>query len=152
MAEDNKRVVVRNRGVFHEYSITEIYNAGIVLKGSEVKSLRQSRASLKDSYCKIEGGEIFIYNLYISPYEQSKAFTPNPKRKRKLLLHKQEINRLIGRTTQRGLALVPVEIYFEKSQYAKVAVGLAKKKKSYDKREAIKLRDIEREIRGVRGV
>ena len=144
----NKKIVVTNRKMFHEYDIFEKYEAGIVITGSEVKSLRESKASLQDSFCKIDNSEAFIYNFHITPYEKSTTWTSyNPKRKRKLLLHKREIYRLFGRMTQRGLTLVPSEMYFNKSGIVKLTICLAKKRKGPDKRELIKRKDLERELR-----
>lgn len=143
----NKKVVVTNRKAYRDYEFIENYEAGIVLSGSEVKSLRTSKSSLQNSFCKIEHGEIFIYNLYINPDSSTGYGKFNPTRKRKLLLHKAEINRLFGKTTQHGLTIIPTEIYFNKSGLAKVNIALSKKRKGPDKREILRKRDLEREMR-----
>jgi len=141
-----KKIISTNKKALHEYEILETYESGIVLVGSEVKSLREGKAALKDGFGRIEGEEAFLYNVHISPYEKSSTKDYDPKRKRKLLLHKHEIKRLMGRVQQRGLTLVPLEMYF-KDGNAKVSLGLARGKKTYDKREALKRREAEREIR-----
>jgi len=139
-------VVCQNKKAFHDYFIEERFEAGIVLVGTEVKSLRQGKAHLKDSYASIWKGEIFLYKTHISPYLQADKFTqPDPDRRRKLLLHKQEILKLIGKTKEKGYTLIPTKIYFKNGK-AKVEVGLAKGKKMYDKREAIKKKTVEREM------
>jgi SsrA-binding protein len=144
----NKKIIVTNRKMLHEYNILEKYEAGIVINGSEVKSLRESKASLQDSFCKIDDNEAFIYNLHIAPYEKSTTWASyEPKRKRKLLLHKREIYRLFGKMTQRGLALVPSEMYFNKPGIVKMTICLAKKRSGPDKRELIKKKDLDRELR-----
>jgi len=141
-----KKIISANRKALHDYEILETYESGIVLIGSEVKSLREGRVALKDGFARIEGEEAYLYNVHISPYEKSSTKDYDPKRERKLLLHKHEIKRLMGRVQQRGLTLVPLEMYF-KGGNAKVSLGLAKGKKVYDKREALKRREAEREIR-----
>jgi len=138
--------VVTNRKAFHDYFILETYEAGIALKGTEVKSLRQGNANLQDSYAAIKNGEVWLHNMHISPFEKGNINNHEPKRDRKLLLHKQEIRRLIGKVSEKGLTLVPLRIYF-KNKVAKVELGLAKGKKQYDKREAIARRDAERQVR-----
>ncbi len=138
--------VATNREARHNYHILESFEAGIVLQGSEVKSLRDKKANLKDSFARIDEEEIFIYNMHITPYPQAGRFAPEPKRKRKLLIHKSEIKKILGRLTQKGLTLVPLKIYFKKGM-AKVEVALAQGKKLYDKREDIKRRDSDRELR-----
>ncbi len=125
----------------------EKYEAGIVLTGGEVKALRQGKCSLKDSFAKIEKEEAWVYNIHIGLYDKSGYATYDPKRKRKLLLHKKEIKRLLGKTTQKGLTLIPLKIYFNNKNIAKVELALARGKKLYDKRQTIKQRDIERRIR-----
>jgi len=132
--------IATNREAKRDFFVLETIEAGIQLKGSEVKSLRQRRATLKDSFARIHGDEIVLYNMYITPYKQAGPSAPEPKRARKLLLHKHEIKRLQGQMTQKGLALIPLRIYFTKS-YAKVELALAKGKRLYDKRDAIKLRE-----------
>jgi len=144
---DVNKIVVNNRKAYHDYEILEEYEAGIVLKGAEVKSLRESKASIQDSFCKIQNGEIFIYNMHIAPYEHAGSFKYPSKRPRKLLLHKKEINRLLGRTTQKGLTIVPLKVYFNKNGLAKISIGLAKKRKTQDKKEYLKRKDLDRQLR-----
>lgn len=143
MAEE---LIATNREARHNYHILESVEAGIELKGAEVKSLREHRANLKDSFARVEGNEIYLYNMHISPYPQAGRFNPEPKRRRKLLLHKTEIKRLFGQLTQKGLTLVPLKLYFKRG-FAKVELALAKGKKLYDKREAIRRRETQRELR-----
>lgn len=138
--------VTQNRKAFHDYFIEETVEAGIMLTGSEVKSMRAGRCNLKDSYARIKNGEIFLVNTHISPYGQADGFTQQaPDRTRKLLLHKREIVRLLGKTREKGYTLVPTRIYFKDGK-AKVEIGLAKGKTSYDKRDSIKARDVKREM------
>ncbi|MEW6040524.1 MAG: SsrA-binding protein SmpB [Elusimicrobiota bacterium] len=141
-----KKVVATNRGLTRQYELIEDYEAGMVLLGSEVKSLRAGTVNIRDSYCTVERGEIFIHNMYISPYKQSGFFSPQPKRKRKLLLHKKQINRIFGRMTQKGFAAVPGELYFNPEGIAKLKIYLVKKKQGPDKREKIIKRETEREL------
>jgi len=143
MAEE---LVATNREARHNYHILEAVEAGIELKGAEVKSLREHRANLKDSFARVEENELYLYNMHISPYPQAGKFNPDPKRRRKLLLHKSEIKRLLGQLTQKGLTLIPLRLYFKRG-IAKVELALAKGKKLYDKREAIRRREAERELR-----
>ncbi len=144
MAEGEKTVVT-NRKARHQYHILETIEAGIVLQGTEVKSLRQGKVNLGDAYAKIKDGEIWLVEMHISPYEQGNVFNHEPRRPRKLLLHKREIKRLIGKVQERGLTLIPLRIYFKRGK-AKVELALAKGKKLYDRREDIKRRDEEREV------
>ncbi|HHW39663.1 MAG TPA: SsrA-binding protein SmpB [Syntrophomonadaceae bacterium] len=145
------KVVAENRKARHDYFIEETYEAGIALAGTEVKSLRAGKASLRDSYAEVSNGEVFVHNMHISPYEKGNRFNRDPKRPRKLLLHKQEIRRLLGQTTQKGYTLIPLRIYFKRGK-AKVEIALARGKKLYDKRESIARRDAQREIaRELRG-
>ncbi len=140
------QVVCQNKKAFHDYFIEERFEAGIVLVGSEVKSLRQGKAHLKDSYASIRNGEIFLLKTHISPYLQADKFTqPEPERKRKLLLHKREVLKLIGKTKEKGYTLIPTKIYFKNGK-AKVELGLAKGKRMYDKRESLKKKAVEREM------
>jgi SsrA-binding protein len=140
------KIVCQNKKAFHDYFIEETFEAGLVLLGTEVKSLRLGRANLKDSYARIKGEEVFLVNTHISPYTQADSFTrPEPTRTRKLLLHKKEIKKLIGKTREKGYTLIPTKIYFKDGK-AKVAIGLAKGKKFFDKRETIKRKTIEREM------
>lgn len=142
----NIKVVCQNKKAYYDYFIDETFEAGLVLKGSEVKSLLIGRANLKDSFARIKDEEIFLMNLHISPYAQADKFTqPDPERTRKLLLHKREINKLIGKTHEKGLTLIPTKIYFKNGK-AKVEIALAKGKKLYDKRESIKKKTVEREM------
>lgn len=145
MSNKGIKVVATNKKAFHDYFIEETYEAGIVLTGTEIKSLRLGRANLKDSFARISGGEVFLHNMHISPFDQGNRFNHEPTRARKLLLHRVEISKLIGLTKERGYALVPLKIYL-KGGFAKVELALAKGKKSYDKRETIARRDANREI------
>ena len=140
------KLVQKNRKAWHEYEITEKVEAGLVLKGSEVKSMRAGNASILESYAKLSKGEAWIVNMDIQPYAQAGPFNHEPKRLRKLLLNRTEINRLQGKTAERGLTLIPLTLYF-KDGYAKVEIGLAKGKKLHDKRESIKKRDVDRDLR-----
>ncbi|SHE40467.1 SsrA-binding protein [Ferrithrix thermotolerans DSM 19514] len=143
----NNKTVATNRKARHDYEILETFEAGIVLQGSEVKSLRLGKAQLRDSYGKVEQGELFAYNVNISPYEYGVGFgAHNPERPKKLLLHKGEIERLRGKVDQDGLTLVPLSIYF-KSGKAKMEIALAKGRKTYDKRHELAKRDAEMEMR-----
>ncbi|KGG80814.1 single-stranded DNA-binding protein [Caloranaerobacter azorensis H53214] len=141
----NIKVIARNKKARHDYFIEETFEAGIVLTGTEVKSIRQGRVNLKDSYAVVEDGEVFINNMHISPYEQGNIYNTDPLRKRKLLLHKREINKLIGYTTQKGYSLIPLSIYI-KNGLVKLELSIAKGKKLYDKRHDIAKRDAERRI------
>lgn len=150
MAEEGgRRVVLRNRKARHEYEILDTYEAGLVLQGAEVKSLRQGKASFTDAFARVEDGEVWLHNLHIQPYEQATRDAPDPKRTRKLLLKESEIARLAGETRQRGRTLVPLDLYFRRG-YAKVTLAVAKGKKLHDKRETLKReamrREAEREI------
>ncbi|MBI5493037.1 MAG: SsrA-binding protein SmpB [Deltaproteobacteria bacterium] len=139
-------VVCQNKKAYHDYFIEETFEAGIMLMGTEVKSLRLGKANLKDSYARIKGEEIFLINTHISPYTQADSFKQiDPNRTRKLLLHKKEILKLIGTTRTKGFTLIPTKIYFKKGK-AKVEVALAKGKSLYDKRETLKKKDVQREM------
>lgn len=142
---DGRKLVCRNRRAWHEYEILETVEAGMVLVGTEVKSLREGRVNLKDSYAKVEGDEVFLVDAHISPYSHGNIMNHDPLRPRKLLLHKKEIRRLGGKVSERGLTLIPLEIYFKEGR-AKVELGLARGKRLYDKRAAIKKRDERREL------
>lgn len=143
-------MVAVNRRAWHDYHILETFEAGLVLKGTEVKSLRAAKAQISDSFCRLHKGEAWLYNLYISPYEQGNIYNVDPRRTRKLLLHQAEIKRLIGKTTQRGLSLIPLKLYFRRG-VAKVEIALVRGKQIYDKREVLKKKEIKREIeRGLR--
>ena len=141
----NEKIVCRNRKAAHEYFIEEVYDAGMVLLGPEVKSLREGRANLVDSYARIKQGEVFLFNMHISPYPYAHHFEVEPTRTRKLLLNKKEIKRLIGKTEEKGYALIPMKVYFSKG-WAKVELALAKGKRKVDKRRAIKDRDLKRDM------
>jgi len=145
-----KDIIASNPSAGRDYQIIETYEAGIELKGSEVKSLRDHRANLKGSFARIEEAEVFLYNLHISPYKATSSFAPEPKRKRKLLLHKTQIRRLIGQISQRGFTLIPLSLYFKKG-YAKVELALCKGKRRYDKREKIKRKAHEAEVKRALG-
>ena len=139
------KVIATNRKALRDFSIEEKYEAGLALQGSEVKSLRAGKVSLIDSYAQVKNAEIFLYNMYIGPYEFDTVIRPDPKRVRKLLLHKKEIRRLIGKTEERGYALVPLRIYFP-GRFAKVELGLGKGKKLFDKRREMADKTAKREI------
>ncbi len=139
------KTISENRIVRHEYFILESFEAGIVLTGTEVKSIRQGHVNLKDSWCSIDNGELFIKGMHISPYEKGNIFNTDPMRVRKLLLHKKEINRLFGTIKQDGLTLIPISLYFKGSN-VKAQVGLCKGKKLYDKRDDMAKRDAQREM------
>lgn len=138
------RLIAQNKKAHHDYFLEETFEAGIELFGTEVKSLRQNKCSLKESYVGIHNGEAYIYNMHISPYEQGNIFNKDPLRTRKLLLHKSEIRRLIGQVKTDGYTIVPVKIYFN-GNYAKLEIALAKGKKLYDKRESLAKKDQRRE-------
>lgn len=144
MAED--KAIATNRQAYHNYTILESIEAGIALKGSEVKSLREGRVNLQDSFARIDKEEIFLYNLHISPYSHVSFDIPNPLRVRKLLLHKNEIIRLSGKVFQKGFTLIPLKLYFKKGK-VKVELALAKGKKFYDQREELRRREVEKETR-----
>lgn len=140
-----KKVITTNRKAFHDYTIFEKYVAGIVLSGTEIKSVRKSAINLKDSFCKIEDNEIFLYNCHISPYEQGNRFNHKAERTRKLLLTKKEILKMHSKIKKDGYTIVPLEVFIVKG-FAKVEIGLAKGKKLYDKRESLAKKDQQREI------
>jgi SsrA-binding protein len=138
--------IAENRKAFHDFHLLETFEAGIVLLGTEAKAIREGRANLRDSFARVEGGEVYLYNVNISPYSHRGYADHEPLRRRKLLLHRDEIRKLIGKTVEKGMTLVPVRMYFKNGR-VKVAVSLAKGKKDYDKRETIKRREIDRETR-----
>ena len=142
-----EQIVTKNRKAYHDYFIQETYEAGIMLVGTEVKSLREGKANLKESYALIKNEEIFLLNCHISPYSHGNLQNHDPLRTRKLLLHKREINKLWAKTSQQGLTLIPLKLYFKDGK-AKVEIGLAKGKRQYEKRESIKEREVKREIEG----
>ena len=144
--EESTQPIADNRKAFHDYHILETFEAGIALLGTEVKGIREGRANLRDSYARVESGEVWLFNVHINPYSHRGYSDHEPTRKRKLLLHRQEIRKLIGRTVERGMTLVPTRMYF-KNGHVKIAIGLAKGKQAHDKRETIKRREADRETR-----
>ena len=147
---NNSKVICYNRKAVHDYFIDEVYEAGIVLLGPEVKSLRNGWVSINDSYAKIKKGEVFLYNMYIKPYPYTHHLYIDPNRPRKLLLNKREINRLIGKTEERGYTLIPIKIYFSTKGWAKVQLALAKGKRKYDKRRILKEKELKRELERIK--
>jgi SsrA-binding protein len=151
MAEKTEREKARtniaeNRKAFHDYHLLETFEAGLVLLGTEVKAIREGRVNLRDSFARVEDGEVYLYNVNISPYSHRGYADHEPLRRRKLLLHRNEILKLVGKTVERGMTLVPVRMYLKNGR-VKVAISLAKGKKEYDKRETIKRREVDRETR-----
>ena len=144
MGKEGKKIVANNKKAFFDYFIEETYEAGVSLAGTEVKSLRMGKGSIKEAFIRIEKGEVYLYGMHISPYEKGNIFNKDPLRVRKLLMHKYEINKLLGKIKEKGYTLVPLNIYFNGS-LVKVEVGLARGKKLYDKREAIAKKDQRRE-------
>lgn len=144
MARESMKPVANNKKAYHDYFIEEKYEAGLALHGTEVKSLRMGKCSVKESFVRIERGEVFVYGMHISPYEKGNIFNKDPLRVRKLLLHRQEIRRMESRIAEKGYTLVPLQVYF-KNGLAKVEIGLAKGKKLYDKRQDIAKKDQRRE-------
>lgn len=145
MRSKGTKKIAENRKAHHDYFVLESYEAGIELVGTEVKSIRQGAVNLKDSWCSIDHGELFVRGMHISPYEKGNIFNRDPMRVRKLLMHRREINKLFGTVKQDGLSLIPLSLYFKDSK-VKVQVGLCKGKKLYDKRESAARRDAKREI------
>ena len=144
--EEAQKNIAENRKAFHDYHILETFEAGIVLVGTEVKAIREGSANLRDSFARVEDGEVWLYNVHINPYSHRGYADHEPTRRRKLLLHRQEIRKLIGKTVEKGLTLVPMRLYF-KSGHVKVALALARGKQAHDKRETIKRREADRETR-----
>jgi SsrA-binding protein len=144
--EDGDVLIAENRKAFFEYHILETFEAGITLLGTEVKGIREGKASLADSYARVEKGEVWLYNVHINPYSHRGYVDHDPKRRRKLLLHAQEIRKLVGKTTEKGLTLVPLRLYFKKGR-VKVAISLVKGKQLHDKRETLRKREVDRETR-----
>ena len=142
---NGEKVVASNRRARHEYFLLETFETGIALRGTEVKSLRQGKASLQESYATIKNGEVWLVDMHVSPYERGAIDAHEPTRTRKLLLHKKEIRRLVGKLTEKGITLIPLRVYF-KNGIAKVELALARGKRAYDKREAIKQREAQREM------
>lgn len=145
MAKNSVGTIAQNKKAYHDYFVDEELEAGIELVGTEVKSIRSGRVNLKDSYVSCKTGEAIIIGMHVSPYEQGSIFNHDPLRPRRLLLHKKEINRLIGLTSQQGLTLIPLKLYF-KGQYVKLSLGICRGKKNYDKRAAIAERDAKRNM------
>ena len=144
MPKGTGKVIAQNKKAYHDYFVEETYEAGIVLQGTEIKSIRNGRVNLKDSYARIINGEVFLMGMHISPYEKGNIFNKDPLRVKKLLLHKYEINKLAGKLAEQGYTLVPLQVYFSKGK-AKMEIGLAKGKKLYDKRQDIAKKDQRRE-------
>jgi len=146
MTAERHKLICRNRKAYFEYTIDDLFEAGLVLKGTEVKSLRDGKAQLADAYAVVEGGEAYLYNLHIGLYDPGNRFNHDPTRKRKLLVHRKEIRRLTGQVERKGYTLIPLRIYFERG-YAKVTIGVARGKREFDKRHAIAERDAARDVR-----
>ena len=146
MGKKERKLVANNKKAYHDFFIEETYEAGIVLTGTEIKSVRQGKVSIKESYAKIINGEMMLLGMNISPYEQGNRYNVDPLRDRKLLLHKQEIRKLIGYTTIKGLTIVPLKMYINEEGRAKVEIGVARGKKNYDKRDDIAKRDAQRDM------
>jgi SsrA-binding protein len=144
--EQTETVVATNRKAFHDYAIEEKMEAGIVLRGTEVKSLREGKVNLRDSYASVDHEQVILHNCHITPYSHGNIMNHDPLRPRKLLLHRKEISKLLGKTQQKGLTIVPLRIYFSPRGKAKVEIALAKGKKQYDRREATKQREAGREV------
>ncbi|MBE5884136.1 MAG: SsrA-binding protein SmpB [Lachnospiraceae bacterium] len=142
--KETQKLIANNKKAFHDYFIDETYEAGIALHGTEVKSMRMGKCSIKESFIRIENGEVFVYGMHVSPYEKGNIFNKDPLRVKKLLLHKYEINKLTGKIKEKGYTLVPLQVYFKEGK-VKVEVGLARGKKLYDKREDIAKKDQRRE-------
>ena len=138
--------IAENRKAYHDYHLLESFEAGIALMGTEVKAIREGRVNLRDSFARVENGEVFLFNVNISPYSHRGYAEHEPLRRRKLLLHRHEIRKLIGKTVERGMTLVPTRLYFKNGR-VKVSISLAKGKKEYDKRETVKRREVDRETR-----
>ncbi|MFD0050131.1 SsrA-binding protein SmpB [Actinomycetes bacterium NPDC127524] len=145
MPKGTGKQLAQNKKAYHDYFIEETFESGIVLQGTEIKSIRAGKVNLKDSFAKIERGEMYLHNMHISPYEQGNRFNHDPLRTRKLLLHKKQISKLIGDTKETGYTIVPLKIYL-KNGFAKVLIGLGRGKKQYDKREDLKKKEAKRDI------
>ncbi len=144
MAKEQVKLIANNKKAYHDYFILDTYEAGLALHGTEVKSLRMGKCSIKESFIRIEKGEVFIYGMHISPYEKGNIFNRDPMRPKKLLLHKTEINKILGKTKEKGMAVVPLKVYF-KGSLVKMEIGVARGKKLYDKRQDIAKKDQKRE-------
>ena len=145
MKKEGVKLVANNKKAYHDYFIEDKYEAGMALVGTEVKSLRQGKCSIEESYIRIEKGEVYVVGMNISPYEKGNIFNRDPLRTRKLLLHKSEINKLIGDSSEKGYTIMPLQVYFKDGK-AKIEIGLAKGKKNYDKRQDIAKKDMRREV------
>ncbi|MEK4028079.1 MULTISPECIES: SsrA-binding protein SmpB [Bacillaceae] len=145
MPKGEGKVVAQNKKARHDFFIEETFEAGIVLQGTEIKSIRAGRVNLKDAFARIQKGEVFVYNMHISPYEQGNRYNHDPLRTRKLLLHRKQIDKLIGETKEAGYSIVPLKMYL-KDGYAKLLIGLAKGKKKFDKREDLKKKEAKRDV------
>ncbi|MDP1416940.1 SsrA-binding protein SmpB [Peribacillus simplex] len=145
MPKGSGKQLAQNKKAYHDFFIEQTFEAGIVLKGTEIKAIRAARVNLKDAFAKIENGEIYLHNMHVSPYEQGNQFNHDPLRTRKLLLHKKEISKLIGATKETGYTIVPLKMYL-KNGFAKVLIGLGKGKKQYDKRDDLKKKEAKRDI------
>ncbi len=144
MAKESMKLVANNKKAYHDYFVDEKYEAGLVLHGTEVKSLRMGKCSIKESFIRIENGEVWVYGMHISPYEMGNIFNKDPLRPKKLLMHKSEINKLLGKIKEKGITLVPLSVYFKDGR-AKIEIGLCRGKKLYDKRQDIAKKDQKRE-------
>lgn len=144
MAKESMKLVANNKKAYHDYFVDEKYEAGLSLHGTEVKSLRMGRCSIKEAFIRIENGEVFAYGMHISPYEMGNIFNKDPMRPKKLLMHKSEIHKLLGKLKEKGFTLVPLQVYFKDGK-AKIEIGLCRGKKLYDKRQDIAKRDQRRE-------
>ncbi len=142
--KETQKLIANNKKAYHDYFIEESYEAGIALHGTEVKSMRKGKCSIKESFIRIENGEVYVYGMHVSPYEKGNIFNKDPLRVKKLLLHKYEINKLSGKVAEKGLTLVPLQVYFKEGK-VKVEIGLARGKKLYDKRQDIARKDQRRE-------
>ena len=142
--KERQKLIANNKKAYHDYFIEESYEAGIALHGTEVKSMRQGKCSIKESFIRRENGEVYVYGMHVSPYEKGNIFNKDPLRIKKLLLHKYEINKLAGKVAEKGLTLVPLQVYFKEGK-VKVEIGLARGKKLYDKRQDIAKKDQRRE-------
>ena len=142
--KDSQKLIANNKKAYHDFFIDETYECGIALHGTEVKSMRMGKCSIKEAFIRIEDGEVFVYGMHVSPYEKGNIFNKDPLRVKKLLMHKYEINKLLGRIKEKGYTLVPLQVYFKDGK-VKVEIGLARGKKLYDKREAIAKKDQRRE-------
>ena len=145
MAKEERKLVANNKKAYHDYFIEEKYEAGLVLHGTEVKSLRMGKCSIKEAFIRIENGEMFVYGMHVSPYEKGNIFNKDPLRVKKLLLHRQQIRKLIGDSSEKGYTIVPLQVYFRDGR-AKIEIGLARGKKLYDKRQDIARKDQRREM------